>query len=51
MKVGDLIYDSFYEQIGLIIKVSDDGKWLDLLYTDGDIHVNVVGIEDIEVIS
>ena len=52
MKLGDLIYDSHYDEYGLVIEVSTSGKWCTVFYEDGD---SVDGIREwektIEVIS
>ena len=54
MKLGDLIYDSHYEECGLVVTVEPgvEGKWCAILYEDGSI---VDGIreweETIEVIN
>ena len=54
MKLGDLIYDSHYEERGLVVSVepSVEGEWCTILYENGE---TVEGIrtweETIEVIS
>jgi len=52
MKLGDLIYDSHYEEHGLVVEISESGEWCTIFYGDGQ---SVTGIrereETIEVIS
>jgi len=43
MKVGDLIYDSHFEECGLVIESRD--TWCTILYEDGEI---VDGIRETE---
>ncbi len=52
MKVGDLIYDSHFDEHGLVVAVTECGDWCSILYEDGEL---VGGLrqweETIEVIS
>ena len=35
MKVGDLIYDSHYDQNGLVVEISESSSYMTVLYEDG----------------
>jgi len=52
MTLGDLIYDSHFEEHGLVVAVTECGEWCSVLYEDGEL---VDGLreweETIEVIS
>jgi hypothetical protein len=37
MKIGDLIYDSHFEENGLVVSVSKCGDWYSVLYEDGEL--------------
>ena len=47
MKLGDLIYDSHFEEHGLVVKIElgVEGEWCTILYEDGQI---VEGIRERE---
>jgi len=37
VKLGDLIYDSHFEEHGLVVAVTEDGDWCNVLYEDGQL--------------
>ena len=37
MKVGDLIYDSHFDEHGLVVGVTECGEWCIVLYEDGQL--------------
>ena len=50
MQLGDLIYDSNYGQIGLVVEVREDGEYCTVLYEDG-IPDRSIRPREIEVIN
>lgn len=56
MKVGDLIYDSHFEEHGIVVAsspmVDETGDWCSILYEDGQMVENIRSWEEtIEVVS
>ena len=56
MKVGDLIYDSHFEEHGIVIDAkpceTSQGEWCTILYEDGNIVASIRSWEEsIEVLN
>ena len=56
MKVGDLIYDSHFEEHGIVIEAKpceiSQGEWCTILYEDGSVVASIRSWEEsIEVIN
>ena len=52
MKVGDLIFDSHFDEHGLVVAVTECGDWCSIIYEDGQLVGGIsCGETTIEVIS
>ena len=52
MNVGDLIYDSHYDQNGLVVEISETSSYMTVLYEDGELdHGMRTNDPEVEVIN